>query len=169
MISNRNCIFVFFVTIILFLLFATHLPISVLLGDVCVYLDEVEQDLDSVFDKGMALTLQSCLEGTSLMDALNLTSSFQFRDQILFPDLPDLDNSFAFDELASFSNDVNALTLSTFGYDPADLNTMLNELATNLVLIDTAVTPYTRDNIKDVIPVSVKGGERRDQRNSCFI
>lgn len=151
-----NCVFLVIVSVLMFLLCGIHLPVSVLLGDVCIYADKVEAEPTTVLDEQSAKVLTSCLTNSSLLDALNLTDSLNFRDNVVFPALPSISDSFNFVLFDNFTNEVNGLTLSTFNYDPATLDSMLESYSTDPVLIGTPKNPfYNRYDIEADNPVSL--------------
>lgn len=151
-----NCVFLVIVSVFMFLLCGIHLPLSVLLGDVCIYADKVEAEPTTVLDAQSSKVLTSCLTNSSLIDTFNLTESLNFRDSIVFPDLPSISASFDFVLFKNFTNEVNGLTLSTFNYDPATLDSLLESYSTDPILIQVPKNPfYNRYDIEADNPVSL--------------
>jgi len=102
----------------MWILFAIHLPLAVLTGDSCDYVDGFEVDVPDRLGSDAGKIVESCLLNTSLLDVLNLTQQLQFRNKIPFYTLPNISDIFNFPELDQLTSDVNNLTVSsTFDFD----------------------------------------------------
>jgi hypothetical protein len=89
---------------------------SVVTSDVCVLIDDVRTNLGKYADiEGVALdVMNSCLDDTNLFDALNISDSLSFQEQLNFNVTPP---NFEFTAFDAFHADVEAMTpQSTFGY-----------------------------------------------------
>jgi hypothetical protein len=96
----------------MFILLAIHLPLAAVVSDGCVYVDEHQGLLNETFtgDKAnVAVVINACLLNTSLITALNLTEELNFANQITFPDLPPINQSFDFPALDTFVSQIDAL------------------------------------------------------------
>jgi len=150
----------------MFALFGFHLPISLLLGDVCVYLDDIEQDMSiAIPDPTQAEIVSSCLTNASLADVLNLTEQVSFRDQITFGDIPDISEAFDFTELDTFASEVDSLTVETFGFNSSEIDAMLDRFSNDPLFAPTPGVPiWTREDIATapLTPAGVLGPVARE-------
>lgn len=128
-----------------FLLASIFLPFSIVFYDVCQVLDDVPTDvgaytkqfgmrrLDEVghsMGEGRKLMgkidaagiLEGCFNNVSIMESLNMSASFNFRDAIDFKVLDGLNvtETMDFSQLNNFSGQINDLEPASFGLNEAD-------------------------------------------------
>ena len=122
--------------ILLFIIAGVFAPVSIILSDVCVVLDDVPNDFDFYLgllpappavaaagrvlqmeapgDMTAGMVLKGCFTGVPLLDTLNITDGIDLGD--VFADFdPDLSGTANFSELDSFSVKIDALTVESFG------------------------------------------------------
>jgi hypothetical protein len=145
----------FLITFIMWLLFAIHFPLSVVLSDVCVELDVEESRIRAGTPQSGELALldwekgsRACLLNESLIDVFNLTDELDYARNLKFPETYNLTNEFEFAELDKFKTDIEALNFTDFSFDAAQqidarivqLNSYLNTAftATNISLLNPA-------------------------------
>jgi len=105
----RRMTYTSFVTLfVAWFLFALHLPLGVLLGDVCAFIDTEEVDLQEG-TTDIQVTLSACLTNVSLTEAFNVSAQLEFADAIVIPTLPPINQTFDFGQLNTFENRVSCV------------------------------------------------------------
>jgi hypothetical protein len=130
-----------------FLLFAVHLPLAVVVQDTCAYMASVDADFGKVDALGDGGTfLNASIYNRSLIDAFNLSAQLDFVNQINF-DVPDVRANFTFAPITNFTSAVLALSLQTFGFDAQLLTNALVALNATSSLCSPPGA-YTRANVQ---------------------
>lgn len=149
------------------LMWALHLPLALVVGDGCEYLDSQETDFVSNLDPDLGRVLDACLLDQSLVEAFELAPDIQFRDQISFPPPVDIANQFSFSELTTLQSTVHALTiteayaLNIAGGTPVELS--LASLNAAAAADGTVGGPFTIDTYTNsVTPGSTQLTLQRD-------
>lgn len=142
----------FSVMVLVWLLFAFHLPLACLGGDSCKYLNEGEQDMAGKLNISVeaAAIMQSCLDQTSMVEALNLTDLMRFAAVVDLPELPNMSVVFSGtdDAMVELVDAMEAVELENmWDYDWTTVDDKLFEL--NAIAASQADTdaPYDRETI----------------------
>ena len=112
-----NVHFLFFTTLIMFVLFAVHLVILSASADGCLFVDDAEVNLSVYVDTDVTNVLQACLLNTSLITAVNISAPLTFALSISIPNITDIAQLIDFDQLSSLNATVASLTLDAFGFN----------------------------------------------------
>lgn len=156
-ISKKSCPFTcnylvaYFVCFIMFLLFAIHLPLAVVLSDVCAYVNVKETNVTSLVSGDAGKFLSACYYNTSLITTYGLEQQLNFSSAIKFPVIPNLNDSFTFSSLQNFTSQVNALTVATYGFNSSTVDVCLKQI--NDITSTKAVT-YGRTNLSSLNPTN---------------
>jgi len=158
--------------VIMFVLLSLHLPLAVLMNDICKYLDKVDDNVTEYYDDFAGRTFQGCLSNERLVDILGLGDELDFTESIEFPTLGNVTDDFSFGALDSFDQNAQALDMTTF-YGAGDealvaINDMIGDCPPSL---STEVSPgvfvvvysyapcgannadvFTRDNFSAIDP-----------------
>ena len=128
--------------VIMFILLAVHLPIAVMMTDVCDYMDMIDDNVTAYYPSDTGKVFQSCLDNDTLVDAFGLREDLNFTKAITFPTFTNISANFEFGGLASLNDDAQNESNSTF-YGPGDAA---------LILINalTGLPAWTRVNFKAV-------------------
>lgn len=151
----------FFSGMIMWLMFAIHMPLSLLVADGCNYIDYSEINLSdrTSLSTTVAVPLTACLAKQNILDALNVSSELNFADAIVFPSVPDIDTLLNFTGLETMEAEVNGMDLSSFPeYDPNDKYTALQGL-NNYTNVSPYYNYYTLANVSDVIVYTLYGSD----------
>lgn len=127
---------------LVFLVFAVHLPLSMVLSDSCNYMTSVDSNLAGVGALGEAgKLLGACLSNASLVTTYALEEKLNFTSRIKLPTIPNLGAQFTFSGVTTLTAAMRALNLTSFGYDATTLTTKLADL--NLCTSCACATPST--------------------------
>jgi hypothetical protein len=116
----------YIISFIIFLLFAIHLPIAVVLSDACYYVGTVDTNLTKVSGLGDGAKIaDACLYNRSLVTAYNLDDKLNFSSQVQFPNFPNFAQNLSIAPLNLFVAELRAVNLSTFGYSTSNLDNLI--------------------------------------------
>lgn len=139
------------ILLLIWILLGVHLPLSLVIGDGCLYVDDYQTDFSRVVNNQQAVDVfDSCLTNTSLVTALGYEEELNFTDSIKFPRLGNVDQIANFSLLRDFDRQVQALTVDTFGFNLTETNVLFDTL--NAVRDDDAY--WARNNITDLDPAT---------------
>lgn len=138
----------FLVGFVFWVLLAVYLPLAVVLGDACVYIDGEEAKLPSKTDD-LSKVAQSCLDGSSIIVALDAQDQLEFSDAIEFPEFANATEAFEFDTVGSITREVSNLTLASFEWDDALITTEVDAFNTaeGTALASANYTEYDPANV----------------------
>ena len=141
--------FGYFASFLVFLVFAVHLPLSMVMSDSCNYMTSVDSNLAGVGALGEAgKLLGACLSNASLVTTYGLEEKLNFTSRIKLPTIPNLATQFTFSGVTTLTSAMRALNLTSFGYDATTLTTKLADL--NACATCTCVKPtFTRATAKN--------------------
>jgi hypothetical protein len=141
----------FIALFISFLVAAIMIAISVLLADTCEIIDLMRDDWTPVMGDDAGMVMNACFSNTSLLDAFNLTSSFNFADSITFPSLS-LSSMLDFSSFDSFGSKINGTDSGTFNLNSSQITTLLSTLNTytgqNVANCNPQDSNYTKANAR---------------------
>ena len=152
MLWKLNLHWVFFVSIIMWLLFAVHLAITSAMSDGCIYADTAELNLTIHFDTQTTAVLQACLLNTSLLTAVNITNSLNFAFSIELPNVTSIEQLLDISELNNLTSSLTTDTLlNAIGFNSSDIaNT--EQLSLNTLNQLTVPDYFTLANISTCQP-----------------
>ncbi len=127
---------------ILFLSASIHIFLSRSTADSCLDADHSERHLSLSYSPLQASILSACLTNTSLLDAMNISSTFDFTNAIRLPDATALKEGFSSSQFNQLAEDVNGLDLDTFHYNGTVKIMSLNELNQILAASGKPVVSY---------------------------
>lgn len=107
----------FLATFVFWIMLAVYLPVAVVVGDACVYVEQEEAKLPTKTDDFSKVAYSCLANETTVLEALNVTDELDFADMIEFPTLPNVTEAFDFAAMTELQTEVDALTIDTFGWD----------------------------------------------------
>lgn len=132
-----------------FILAAVFMAISVLLSDSCEVTRILSEDWTPAMGPGAAKGLNACFQNESLLEAFNLTGSFEFADAVEFPQV-DLSSMLDFSEFDTFAREINNTNASTF--DVSGIETYIDALndatGVNVAGCNPNDDSYTKNNVE---------------------
>jgi hypothetical protein len=137
--------------ILMFFMLGLHLPIALVLNDVCNYLDVGEnKGFVTLFNSTFAELLDGCLNDSKIAEVFGVGDDLEFAN-IEFGDIDSVSDAFSFDGLDDFQSELNSTTSDTFGGTVDDLLDTTNTKVSECSCVNSADI-YTRDNISNLDP-----------------
>jgi len=122
--------FLWFMAFLMFIVVAILLPSALISSDACLYLNQKEGELDTVFSGKTLDVTVACMLNTSVGDALGFSDALSFRDEIVFPTFQPVDEIFNFTALDTLTAQINNLSLASYGADDATIDAAIDEINT---------------------------------------
>jgi len=145
-----NYVLTFVVLFLFWMLFAIHLPLAVITGDSCVYLDQVEVDLPNRLGEQEAKVFDACLLNTSLVQVYNLSSDLNFVNEIHFPPLPNINEAFNFTQFNAYFASGIALNTSSFGFNDSQIDANIATINSLTESYNDPNAPYNRSTLQNL-------------------
>ena len=118
-----NFHWMFFTSVIMWLLFGVHLAITSAISDACIYADNAELNLTAHFDTETTAVLQACLLNTSLLTAVNISNSLNFAFSIELPDVTSIEQLLDVNELNNLTSSITTASLyNAIGFNATAIN-----------------------------------------------